>query len=532
MNFVEQIQKARRIGAPIVVIQTSDQIATAAKLATIVMIDEQEAPVIQWDLISGMRPIGDIDTTDGEMIVARTVAWLNGLDNDIYDKSGKTDDDATRNLPAMFLNVVKEFAPEDTAVFMHSAGECINNIGLALVQAILNLRDPFKSSSRTLFLLGPDVTISPLLAPHVIVIDEPLPSGDELAEIAMGVWDDANKAVVADGGDSIPEPDRGELTEALTGLAAFPAENAAAMSLSKAGYDMDQMWGEKTRTINDTRGLRVYGGDETFDDLGGLDRIKEYLGMLINGKTKYSLVVFIDEIEKALAGAKGDTSGVSQGLLQQELTYMEDRQVRGLLFIGHSGTGKSATAKAIGATAGIPCVEYDLNGMKDSLVGQTEGHQRAAHKTFDAVAGGSILYVATCNGIDNLPPELRSRFNRGTFFFDLPTPEEREVIWKIHLEKLEVENGHANVNDDGWTGREIKQCCEVAYDFDVDIETAARYVIPISRSANKEIESLCEAADGKFQAASSDHADEFGAYRYAVSAKTTQRKGRRVKVAG
>jgi hypothetical protein len=38
----------------------------------------------------------------------------------------------------------------------------------------------------------------------------------------------------------------------------------------------------------------------------------------------------------------------------------------------------------------------------------------------------------------------------GTFFFDLPTDEERETIWGIYLKKHGVSGGQPN--DKGWTG--------------------------------------------------------------------------------
>ncbi|MGB7590439.1 MAG: hypothetical protein WBO19_04275, partial [Terriglobia bacterium] len=43
----------------------------------------------------------------------------------------------------------------------------------------------------------------------------------------------------------------------------------------------------------------------------------------------------------------------------------------------------------------------------------------------DAVSQGRMLFIATCNSIASLPPELRRRFTLGTFFFDLPTVDER-----------------------------------------------------------------------------------------------------------
>jgi len=530
MNFIEQVKKSRSIAAPIVVIHTPDQIATANKLSTVTMLRDddgselQEAPVIQWDLIAGMRAVGCDDTTDGEIIVQRGEQWLTQLAQE-KDCEYDGEEDPTQQDPLVFLDIARRFGVENQVFILHSADGCIDSMGFAVLQAILNVRDDFKATGRTLFLLGPDVQVGAMLSPHVIELSEPLPTGDDLFEIAETVWRDTSESRVENDLPAIPSPDREKMIEAMTGLVAFPAENAAAMSLTEDGFDLEVLWHEKHRKINETQGLSVYSGVEKFDDLGGLDRAKEFLTLLINGKTHYSLVVFIDEIEKAMAGSGNDSSGVSQGLLQQELSYMQDRCVRGLLFLGHPGAGKSAIAKAVGNEAGVPCIEYDLNGLKGELVGQTERHQRAAHKTFDAVAGGSILYVATCNGVDELPPALRRRFNRGTFFFDTPTQEERLVIWEIYCTKHDVDVSTSTVvNDEGWTGAEIQQCVEIAEELQCSLEKAATYVIPIARSAPETVENLCVEAHGKFQAASSAQADKFGAYKYTPPSKTSKKK--------
>ena len=76
--------------------------------------------------------------------------------------------------------------------------------------------------------------------------------------------------------------------------------------------------------------------------------------------------------------------------------------------------------------------------MESSLVGASTDRLRTALKIIDAVSQGRMLFIATCNSIASLPPELRRRFTLGTFFFDLPTEEEREIIWQIYLKKYGV----------------------------------------------------------------------------------------------
>jgi SpoVK/Ycf46/Vps4 family AAA+-type ATPase len=132
---------------------------------------------------------------------------------------------------------------------------------------------------------------------------------------------------------------------------------------------------------------------------------------------------------------------------------------------------------------------------------------RTALKIIDAVSQGRMLFVATCNSIASLPPELRRRFTLGTFFFDLPTPDEREVIWQIYFKKYGVAGDLPN--DEGWTGAEIKECCRKAHRLGMTLTQAARYIVPVSRSAAEQIKSLRQMASGKFISASTP-----GLYQY------------------
>jgi hypothetical protein len=117
------------------------------------------------------------------------------------------------------------------------------------------------------------------------------------------------------------------------------------------------------------------------------------------------------------------------------------------------------------------------------------------------------LFVATCNSIGTLPPELRRRFTFGTFFFDLPTGPERFAIWAIYCTKYKV--GGELPDDTGWTGAEIKMCCDIAHRLKMPLQQAAQYIVPVARSAADQIEKLRTLASGKFISASTP-----GVYRY------------------
>jgi SpoVK/Ycf46/Vps4 family AAA+-type ATPase len=173
-------------------------------------------------------------------------------------------------------------------------------------------------------------------------------------------------------------------------------------------------------------------------------------------------------------------------------------------------------AKATGNTAGIPTIAFDLAAMESSLVGASTDRLRTALKIIDAVSQGRMLFIATCNSIASLPPELRRRFTLGTFFFDLPTEEEREIIWQIYLNKYGVSGELPD--DEGWTGTEIKECCRKAHRLGMSLAHAAKYIVPVSRSAAEQVKALRQMASCKFIGASTQ-----GMYQY----KETQPSPRR-----
>ncbi|MFN8941194.1 MAG: hypothetical protein ACK5ZJ_15795, partial [Acidobacteriota bacterium] len=157
-------------------------------------------------------------------------------------------------------------------------------------------------------------------------------------------------------------------------------------------------------------------------------------------------------------------------------------------------------AKTAGATAGIPTVAFDLSAMQSSLVGGSGERLRSALQVVDAISQGRSLWIATCNSITSLPPELRRRFTLGTFFFDLPNAEERDAIWSIYEQRWNMSGERPD--DEGWTGAEIKECCRKAWRLKLSLRDSAGYIVPVSRSAADQIESLRRQASGRFLSAS------------------------------
>ena len=468
-EFVKTFKAARRVSTPLVAVRTPDAASTIQTILGTLNGDAEKVPALQWDIMHGLVGLNSAGKSEAARI-------LNGGDPAMVSAR-----------PSDALGLAEKLA-EDAILFFAGAHRFYSDAVVA--QGIWNLRDTFKAQGSMLVLLTSlGATLPPELAEDILLLDEPLPSAEELAQIVEQTFTAAEMTV--------PEEDvKRKAIDALIGLAAFPAEQALAMSLTRKGLDTLDLWERKRQVIEQTPGLSVWRGGESFAEIGGVENIKSFLRAVLGGVDAPRVVVFVDEIEKAFAGAGTDLSGVKTEMTGTMLTWMQDREADGVICIGPPGCAKSAIAKATGNTAGIPTISFDLAAMQSSLVGASGQRLRAALKVVDAISQGRTLFIATCNSIASLPPELRRRFTLGTFFFDLPSADEREAIWKIYLGKYGVSGKRPD--DEGWTGAEIKECCRKAYRLKISLQQAADYIVPVSRSAAEQIKSLRMQAAGKF----------------------------------
>lgn len=470
-EFLGALRAARRTATPLVAVRTADP-ASSMKLATEVFCEHEAAPpLLSWDVMTGLSALNNIGKKMLDKITGEIAAAAVG--------------------PAAALDVATRL--EDDAVLFYANPQRVWH-DAQVVQGIWNLRDVLKPIGAMLLLSLPPGTILPQeLTQDVLVLDEPLPSEALLRAIVRSTFDEAKL-------EPPSEADETRAVDALLGLAAFPAEQVVAMSLSKRGLDHDQLWERKRQVIEQAPGLTVWRGGETFQDIGGCSNIKRFLQAVLNGAEPPRVIVFCDEIEKAFAGTGTDLSGVTTEMTGTILSWMQNRDAEGTVLIGPPGTAKSMVAKATGNTAGIPTIAFDLSAMKNGIIGSSGERLRAALSIIDAVSGGHSLWLATCNSIASLPPELRRRFTLGTFFFDLPSPEERDAIWRIYTTKYQVEG--CRPEDENWTGAEIRECCRKASRLRIPLEESASYIVPVARSAAEQIDGLRQQSSGKYLSAS------------------------------
>jgi SpoVK/Ycf46/Vps4 family AAA+-type ATPase len=387
----------------------------------------------------------------------------------------------------------------------------------AVVRAMRDLAQFLKSTATTLILLSPTLHIPLELEKEITVVDVPLPTFPELAQLLKEIV-----SVVRRGGKAAVELNRGDaegLVRAAMGLTLSEAENAFAKAIASNGRldagDVRLVQDEKRQIIRKSGLLEFYPAEERLENVGGLDGLKQWLTR-----------------RTAAFGEEARRFGLPEP--------------RGVLLLGVQGCGKSLTAKAIAAHWRLPLLRLDVGRIFSGLVGSSEENLRRAIRVAESVApavlwidelekglagvGGSgahdtgvtqrifgalltwlqektapVFVVATANRIDLLPPELlrKGRFDE-IFFVDLPTRSEREEIFRIHLARRNRRPESFDLRAlasacPGFSGSEIEQAIISAlYDAFAErleleqrhVEGALKETFPLSTTMGNEIDAL------------------------------------------
>jgi len=513
MLTTEQINKARQVGTPLIAVSTADQPATALAIATKLIDLESGAdyieadgkqhpggvPVISWDILRGFRPMNKL----GEPALAKVL--------------GERPPQAARH-PGEALSLALD-AEKDTIFVFFNAQRVLDEPMVA--QGLMNLRDLFKGNGRSIILLGDSFARLPKeIAQDFFVIDEPLPTRDELRASTAKLYEENEVSIRESALDSA--------ADALAGLAPFPAESAASMAVrGKQNVDLDEMWRRKFRAIENVKGLKMTLPKVTFKDMGGCKAFIEYVELLAAGPCRPRIIVWLDEFEKMISGAgdggqsPGESTGTAMDQVKVLLTEMERNNWSGDLRVGPPGSGKTQSVQLMAGHLGIPLVEFDLGGVKSKWLGESEEQIRAAIKALFAMGGDGpgVYFAATCNSLSALSAPLRRRFSAPgstPFMFDLPDVDEREAIGRIQQSAFEKLAGRgigprgarwdqeASMlfwkSASGWSGANIRDCCRVAYSLQRTVDQVT--IVPAADQDKAGLEKLRTMANGVFLSAS------------------------------
>jgi hypothetical protein len=472
MNRLQQdFHRLRCAATPWCLILTPDYRECQRSLCK--MLTEQDEPpsLWAWDCLQGHRCLSE----------AAQTGFL-----------GSPDD--TVQAPALLLKKALELSANSVLFFIVPKNDMVEDA--AVIQGLANLRNEFKANRRTLVLLGRNVKLPSFLSEDVPVLDDPLPNDAESKRIIEGL---VKEFRALEGFDACPEKIE-RAADLCRGLTRFATEEAVSRNLTKQGIDLKGLADIQRRIVEmaTERGLVYERGQETFDDIGGQASFKQFLQGLFSGPRRPRLVVRWDEIDKsvssAASGTSADNTGVSQDMLKVLLTSMQDNNWLGTILVGAPGTGKTLSSVCTGNTFQVRTLVGDLGAARASLVGESERRIRTMMDIIQAVGGRDVLFLATANRLDTLPPELQRRFNLGIWYFDVPTDKERVSIWKIQTQRFELECRDLP-DDAGWVGSDIRNCCQTAYMLKTSLKEAAQWITLVGRTARADIERLRDMAE-------------------------------------
>lgn len=483
MKLIKQFKALRRCDTPLVALRSADPVAALRQIREEI---NGEYPQILWDGVRGFSPLNE----KAETTLADVVPPMNDL-------PGADPMAATRS-PVEMLSLAEKLA-EGSIIWALNLHRFWTEP--LVIQGLSNLRETFRGTRRTIVSMGVDATLPPELTNDVVVLDDVLPTDEELGRIVASVYE---------AGEQTPPDDTSRMVDALRGLTAFMAEQCASMALTKDGIDLLALWDLKVAAIEATPGLKFDNSKFTLDDIGGLATLKKLGVQILKSAKRPGLILLIDEIEKMFAGlgqggGPGDSSGVTQDILGVLLRWMEDSNATGVILVGPPGSGKTLFSKGLGRSASIPSINVDLGALKGQYVGQSEARARQLIDRIEGLAGQrSVLVVATCNKLEVLPPELRRRFKLGVVYCDLPTREEKDVIWDLQVKRFGLNESFERPDDNAWTGAEIRNCCELADVLSINLGEASSYIVPVAKADPESIERLRTLANGRFLSASYD----------------------------
>jgi len=350
-----------------------------------------------------------------------------------------------------------------------------------------------KRNRTFVIVLSPVVKIPVELEKHFVVLEHDLPSREQLAGVAGGI--------ATEEGEMPEGPALDKLLDAAAGLTRMEAEGAFSLSLVRdSTLTPKSVWELKAGMLKKTGLMSLYRGSDTFADLGGLDSLKAFCTRALlqsRGKVQPKGVMLLSPPgcgKSAFCKALGNEVGrptltLDIGALLGSLVGQSEQNVRQALRIADAMAPCVLFIDEIEkGLAGATGPSGD-SGVSSRLFG--------TFLTWMNDHTSDVFVVCTSNDTSKLPPEF-SRAERfdGVFFVDLPSLAQRELIWDIYERVFEIGEQDRPV-DEGWTGAEIKSCCRLAALLDVPLTAAAENVVPVAVTAAEAVETLRSWAAGR-----------------------------------
>jgi SpoVK/Ycf46/Vps4 family AAA+-type ATPase len=385
---------------------------------------------------------------------------------DGYTNNPNNEGFAKRN-PLQALELVERLNAETPALFiLKDFNRFLTDLSIS--RKLRNISRILKLQPKTIIIIGSDLTIPKELQDLLTILQFQLPLEDEISQELNRLIKSLNIKI---------DPQLFEnLTRACQGLSLERIRRVLSKIIATYktidNNSIAILLSEKKQIISQTEILEYTSVDEKITNLGGLDNLKDWLRK-----------------RRTAFGIQASNYGLPTP--------------RGLLLVGIQGTGKSLTAKAIANEWQLPLLKLDVGKLFGGIVGESESRLRQMINVAETISpcilwideidkafssteskGDSgtsnrvlatfvswlsekkkpVFVIATANNIDLLPLEIirKGRFDE-IFFLDLPKKEEREEIFKIHLEEFRPKSwesfDYIKLADlsESFSGAEIKQ---------------------------------------------------------------------------
>lgn len=358
---------------------------------------------------------------------------------DGYTNNPNNEGFAKRN-PVQALELVERLTAQTPALFLlKDFNRFLTHVSIS--RKLKNISRILKLQPKTIIIIGSELNIPKELSDLITILQFQLPLENEINYELKRLIQSLNIEI----DQQILE----SLTRACQGLSLERIRRV--LSKIIATYktidenSIKLLLNEKKQIISQTEILEYWSVDETISKIGGVDNLKNWL-----------------KKRKTSFGVQASTYGLPTP--------------RGLLLVGIQGTGKSLTAKAIANEWQLPLLKLDVGKLFGGIVGESESRLRQmievaetispcilwideidkafSNNTSTGDSGTSnrvlatfiswlsektkpVFVVATANNVDILPLEIirKGRFDE-IFFLDLPQKQEREQIFKIHIQEF------------------------------------------------------------------------------------------------
>lgn len=417
-----------------------------------------------------------------------------------------------------FLNLVKDDGYEHAMFIVlkdvHSQLDKPEIVSLLKYIAERNLYN--ENYNASVFIVSSKLCIPDELEALITVFDMPLPSVSEIRNIMVNFTKDLEIDVTDDV--------LSEIALSFKGLNEFQVKQILNLAYQDGGcLDFDDkrlIFSQKEQLIKKAGLLEMIPVNESIEDIGGLENLKEWL---------YKKERIFNQLDKAIK------FGVDIP--------------KGIMIVGMPGCGKSLAAKATAKLFEIPLVRLDVGRLLGKYIGESEENMRKALKLSEAISpcvlwideiekafsgvgssgGGSdvttrlfgqfltwmqekentVFIVATANDISKIPAEFlrKGRFDE-LFYVDFPNDEERRKIIEIHLKKRHKWNNELDIISivkltSGYNGADLEAIVKDAIEScfiecreqltTEDLKSAQKNIKSISSTLEKRIKEIKEA---------------------------------------